>query len=217
MTDTTVYDAGDLLWLSRGMPLGLLMNAGTAIHVLRDAAEVAVHIEHLLASEEEIWSEPMEFVHACLRCKGAYDAEMRDDLLVRNNHRKLQTLGGILTFLSPRDDDLAILEQSIAAAAPCPWIVHLAAKHLRGERVIENREHLLLLLSIRETLNPVETASTRLRRASDIPTGDIADLRERMRVAYHANGAEAAHLVLKRAEAEDSALGRYLTERLMPV
>ena len=211
----TIYDPEDLVWLSHSLSMHGLMKPNIALGTLhKHATDLEALPENGVLSEDT----PVETLITAdgyLRCLGAYNVDVRDDLLIRSGHLTLVTLGGLLALLSPQEGDLAVLSHAQRRAGAESWVVDLAHRNASETPAGQLQEHLSLIETIRSQLAKVERPKPRLWRVADIPREALDVLQAEVSALYKAKGADAAHAHVSAAmNAPDAgALGQFLKDR----
>ena len=214
MTTETIYELEDIIWLSRSLPLRHMMQPDTALHALRQQVE---HLEALPADGVATIETPAEAMIAAdgyLHCLGAYNPDLRGDLLVRCGHPALVALGGLLCLLAPQTDDGAVLERSREGVGAQSWLVSLAHRQAIGGTIGDDAEHLGLIHQIGARLSGLPVPRPRLWRTVDVPRAEYDALQEEIRALYRRGGADEAHARMKALmDDTNSRLGQYLKDR----
>ncbi len=214
MSAETIYELEDIIWLSRSLPLRHMMQPDTALHALRQQVE---HLQGLPADGIATIDTPAESMIAAdgyLHCLGAYNPDLRGDLLVRCGHPALVALGGMLCLLAPQPDDGAVLERSREGVGADAWLVGLAHRQATGQPAGDEAEHLALIHQIGARLTGLPVQRPRLWRTADVPRAEYDALQEEIRALYRTGGADEAHARMKALmHDKDSVLGQYLKDR----
>lgn len=200
-----VYDPEDLLWLARDVPLMKLATEGLGGSVLDQT------VATLEAGQTDPDGSDFDPVAGGLaRCLAVYGPDVRDDLLLRNAHRSLQTLGGLLVMLAPLPGDEQTLSTCVARPGPRPWLLTLVDRVHREEA--EGHPSVETIDRLRGLMDQVPRPKTQLWRIDQTPVDQIKALQKRMADVYAAEGADAAHAVYRDAMAPDrqDVLARYL-------
>lgn len=215
MTIETVYDIEDIVWLSRSLSVRHLMMPRAALHTLeRHVTELEALPPGGVASEDTP-AEALITADGYLQCLGAYDTDLRDDLLLRCAPLQLATLGGLMTILSPQLGDAMILQQAQSGGGARSWLVGLALSHATNAPAGEFSAHLALIEQVRALLIDLPRPSPRLWRTADVPRAGLEALQTEMREIYREHGADAAHAHLTRLteSPESGPLGQFLKDR----
>lgn len=185
-----VYDPEDLVWLARDLPLIKLSSENLSRGVLEQSAAA---LEAGQTGQDGTDLDPLACGFA--RCLAVYGPEIRDDLLLRNGHRSLQTLGGLLAMLAPLPGDAETLEECVALPSPKPWAVSLADQMCRDTDL--DHPIAVTIYRLRELMTEVPTPSVELWRIGEFPAVELADLKRQMIEVYSTSGSEAAHMLLQ--------------------
>ena len=205
MPDVRIYDPEDLMWLARDVPLAKLSVEGLATDALNHS------VAALEAGETGMDGADLDPLAGGLaRCLASYGQDVRDDLLLRNQHRSLQTMGGLLAMLMPMAGDRKVLDACMAMPTRRPWAVGLA-QQMFGDAELD-LPLAKTMKKLRDLIGKVRSPMPELWRIDQVPTVELAALKAQVAEAYASGGADVAQQILEDAKAEDrhDVLARFL-------
>ncbi len=200
-----VYDPEDLVWLARDLPLMKLSAESLAREALSQSVAA---LEAGQTGQDGADLDPL--AGGFVRCLTVYDPDIRDDLLLGNGHRSLQTLGGLLAMLAPLPGDAEALEACVAEAGPKPWAVGLADQMCREADI--DHPIAITIHRLRDLLGEIPKRPVELWRIDEVPAAELAAFKQEMAAVYAKGGSDAAHTFMQATMAADrnNVLARYL-------
>jgi hypothetical protein len=189
------YEIDDILRVVR-VPYMMLLRPGPALHFLRRQAAKVEAWGTFLPRYNTIVCEPLEFAYDCLRCLGALDVLLLQDLFSEIFTYRGIVMGAFLSALEPRPEFRELLLQARPKAPKNQWIVDIAVATIDGIQPEELSEHFALIARIRCALAPIPRPAMKLtpydQAQHQLFLSDAAIVRE----IYKTQGREAtlAHL-----------------------
>ena len=190
------YEADDVFRLVRPIPYLQLMRSSTALALLRKQAAAIDTWGEFIPQYRTVRCQPLDFIYVYLRCLGALDALLLQDLLAEFTWREM-VCGAWLAALSSNWEFRAQLLAVRSTAGTRQWIVDLSVAALDLVQPPDLAEHLHLLAKIRGALELVPRPVTILARPDLGQSEEMAHDTDEVREIYRANGHDAALAYLR--------------------
>ena len=189
------YDADDIVHLVGSIPYVRLMRPGSALALLRRQAAAIDMWGEFLPKHRTVLCERLDFAYVYLRCLGALDTLLLQDLLDHFTWRGI-VWGACLASLDPKPEFRDLLIAARQRSDRVQWIVDLAIAAIDGAAPQDLAEHLGLIARIRAALAPIPKPATAFMRTDRTQYRELARDAETLRRIYHEQGSEAASTFL---------------------
>jgi hypothetical protein len=159
------YDFDDVLCLIRPLPYVQLMREQSGLLLLRQQVSKIEAWCEFLPQYRTVLCEPLDFAYRYLRCLGALDELLLQDLLLSGQFTwRGIVMGAWLGALEPRAEFRELLLRARPLAPKNRWVIDLAVAAIDEKRPPQAAEHLDALEKIRRALAPIPRPAIRLRR-----------------------------------------------------
>jgi hypothetical protein len=158
------YDFDDVLCLIRPLPYVHMMRERSGLLLLRRQVSKIEAWGEFLPQYRTVLCEPLDFAYLYLRCLGALDELLLQDLLLSGQFTwRGIVMGAWLAALEPRAEFRELLLRARPLAPKSQWVIDLAVAAIDAKRPPETAEHLDAMEKIRRALAPIPRPVIKLR------------------------------------------------------
>ena len=159
------YNIDDVFSLIRPLPYVHMMRERSGLLLLgRQVSKIQAWGE-FLPQHRTALCEPLDFAYRYLRCLGALDELLLQDLLLSGQFTwRGIVIGAWLAALEPRPEFRKLLLRARPLASKNQWVINLAVAAIDAKRPPEVAEHLDAVEKIRRALAPIPRPAVKLRR-----------------------------------------------------
>jgi hypothetical protein len=191
-----VYNMDDVLHLIRPLPYMGMMRERNAIGLLKRQTATIAAWRDFLPRYRTVLVAPLEFAYQYLRCLGAFDKDLLEDLCCLDHTNSYTwrgvVIGAWLVALAPRQEYRETLLRARPHVPYNQWLVDLAVAAIDETRPQENVQHFDLLAIIREALAPIPRPAIALRRYDYSTAPEFARAKGLVADIYRTQGTDAA-------------------------